>query len=321
MATPTVFISSTCYDLNQIRNDLRTFVLSLGYEPRLSEYHDVPFNKTDSLATDCYAEVGLCDIVVGIIGGRFGSTSADQGKSVSMKEIDAAIEKNKQIYIFILRDVLAEHRTYLANKGNTVNYVSVDTTKIFEYISELQSRRNIVINAFSNAEDITQCLKSQWAGLFQTYLNDKERLFNQKELLRLSELLGVMKSVGDNYEKLLDAFKHNIAVTESTKIFVNPVNVEFRDTFFDQSMPIILFKSKAELIKYIEACGYREDVENESLITYKSDTHAFVFSNDIFEQNGDLKFVPSMTIRERREKNPIFQLQHLEVDDDDELPF
>ena len=39
MAVPRVFVSSTCYDLKYIRENLKYFIRSLGYEPVLSEEH------------------------------------------------------------------------------------------------------------------------------------------------------------------------------------------------------------------------------------------------------------------------------------------
>ena len=37
MAKPRVFISSTFYDLRQVRQDLDQFIMSLGYEPIRNE--------------------------------------------------------------------------------------------------------------------------------------------------------------------------------------------------------------------------------------------------------------------------------------------
>ena len=37
MAIPRVFISSTCYDLKYIRENLRFFIKTIGYDPILSE--------------------------------------------------------------------------------------------------------------------------------------------------------------------------------------------------------------------------------------------------------------------------------------------
>lgn len=35
--SPAVFVSSTCYDLSQIRADLKIFIESIGLDPALSE--------------------------------------------------------------------------------------------------------------------------------------------------------------------------------------------------------------------------------------------------------------------------------------------
>ena len=35
MADMRVFVSSTCYDLSLLRSQLRTFIKSVGYEPRI----------------------------------------------------------------------------------------------------------------------------------------------------------------------------------------------------------------------------------------------------------------------------------------------
>lgn len=40
MATPRIFVSSTCYDLQEIRFQLRSFIQEYGYEAVLSELND-----------------------------------------------------------------------------------------------------------------------------------------------------------------------------------------------------------------------------------------------------------------------------------------
>ena len=51
MPSPKVFVSSTCYDFGMAREQLRAFLLRLGYDPILSEYSDVvgPAEFTQSL--------------------------------------------------------------------------------------------------------------------------------------------------------------------------------------------------------------------------------------------------------------------------------
>lgn len=41
MAAPRVFVSSTCYDLQEVRYQLRTFIEDFGFIPVMSEYGDI----------------------------------------------------------------------------------------------------------------------------------------------------------------------------------------------------------------------------------------------------------------------------------------
>ena len=93
MARPRVFISSTFYDLKQIRADLDNFIRSLGYDVVRNEEGAIPYEKDFRLEEYCYKEINSIDILVAIIGGRFGSvSSADERYSISNTEIKTAIE-------------------------------------------------------------------------------------------------------------------------------------------------------------------------------------------------------------------------------------
>lgn len=113
MAKPRVFISSTFYDLKQIRADLDNFIQSLGYDVVRNEEGAIPYGTNFKLEDYCYKEINSVDILVAIIGGRFGSESDVNSKySISNQEIKTAIEHNKQVYIFIEKDVDSEYYTY-----------------------------------------------------------------------------------------------------------------------------------------------------------------------------------------------------------------
>src|SRR6185436_13741487 len=132
MAKPRVFISSTFYDLRQVREDLERTIRELGYEPVRNETGSIPYSKDDRLESSAYREVELCDIIVAIVGGRFGSESNDQpGYSISQTELKRALDRGVQVFIFIERSVLAEFSTYQLNKANKdTHYRFVDDVRI-----------------------------------------------------------------------------------------------------------------------------------------------------------------------------------------------
>ena len=102
MAVPRVFISSTYYDLKEVRNNLGNFVMNLGYEPIMHERASVAYTQEKPLEDDCYHELASCDIAVCVIGSKFGSQSSNNDLSITMNEIEGAIKLRKKVYIFIV---------------------------------------------------------------------------------------------------------------------------------------------------------------------------------------------------------------------------
>lgn len=195
MAKPRVFISSTFYDLRQIRADIDQFLKSLGYETIRNEEGSIPYGKDERLEEYCIQEVNHSDILVSIIGGRFGSESKEesaiekyfQKSSISQRELRAAIDNQKQVYIFIDKNVSAEYQTYLLNKENDkVNYKFVDDQRIYSFIEKIKNLGiNNNIKDFETSEDITSYLREQFAGLFQRFIEGQRRV---KEINLINEL-------------------------------------------------------------------------------------------------------------------------------------
>ncbi len=103
---PTVFISSTCYDLKQIRDDLKNIIeKDLGLEALLSEYKSFPLDPSLGTVENCLRAVQeRADILVLIVGTRYGAIT-DSGKSVTNLEYLRAKEKGIPIYAFVDRKI------------------------------------------------------------------------------------------------------------------------------------------------------------------------------------------------------------------------
>ena len=101
MAKPRIFISSTLYDLRQIRSDIDMFIENLGYEAIRNEEGNIPYGKDAPLEEYCYKEIKSIDILISIIGGRYGTESGRDSYSISQVELKSALKENKQVYIFI----------------------------------------------------------------------------------------------------------------------------------------------------------------------------------------------------------------------------
>lgn len=174
MAKPRVFLSSTYYDLKSIRGELERFIRDKGFDPVLNERGHIAYSKETSPELSCYREIETCDILISIIGGRFGSTSHDGLNSISQLELRTALEQYKQVYVFVERDVLSEYRTYLKNKQSDVQWTAVDDVKIYKFLEEVYALpNNNAIMPFDSAHDIITMLREQWAGLFQRMLQSQ----------------------------------------------------------------------------------------------------------------------------------------------------
>lgn len=178
MAVPRIFISSTFYDLRQLREDIDFFIRDLGYEPIRHETGSIPYGNDLPLDQYAYNEVGLADVVICVIGGRFGSDSSEStAASITQHELEYAIKKGIQVFIFIESKVATEFETYKENQGNhSIRYRHADNPKVYSFIEKLHALpNNNPISTFDTSRDIIDYLKAQFAGLFQRYLTDRRQ--------------------------------------------------------------------------------------------------------------------------------------------------
>lgn len=225
-----IFVSSTCYDLSIIRSQLKSFIENMGYDAVLSEYNDIFYDPQDHTHESCVKEVSNADIVILIIGSRFGgrgipnlqslvdfktlSTSSLKTKildhqeqlSVTQYEIFKAIESNIPVYCFVEESVWHDHRVYEENKEKedvikNMKFPSIDDNNtapyIFEFINFMRARlHNNALYYFGKLEDIEGCLLKQWSNLFQSLLSQsKSKSEASKQMNQIAEQLKDMKAL------------------------------------------------------------------------------------------------------------------------------
>lgn len=230
MAKLRIFVSSTCYDLSVVRSELRPFISSLGYEPIMSDYSDILYDPREHTHENCIKEVPNCDMVLLIIGSRFGGTAIpsvmeginfDELKrmttkadildfkdklSITQLEILKAVEKSIPVFAFVDDKVLHDHHVYEKNKNkpevmNAIEFPSIQKTEtakyIFEFINFLTHRvKNNSITSFSRLDDIKTTVVGQWSQLFQRLLyENRKKEIESKRYADFSERLDELKAV------------------------------------------------------------------------------------------------------------------------------
>ncbi|EJG1861460.1 DUF4062 domain-containing protein [Vibrio alfacsensis] len=253
MAKPRVFVSSTYYDLKHVRTDIERFIYEQGYEPVLNERGHIAYGSREKLEEYCYKEINQCDILVSIIGGRYGSES-NEDHSISNRELLEAARLGKQVYIFIESAVATEFRTYQANKSiDGIVYQAVDNPKVYRFIEEVYNMpKNNTLHTFSGAADITRYLKEQWAGLFQRLLNDESK---KKEINLIHQLTETSETLNQLVTFLVEEkTDHQTAINHILTIN-HPI---FREIERKASVPFrVFFETLGELVSLFESLGFK----------------------------------------------------------------
>jgi hypothetical protein len=169
---PTIFVSSTCYDLYQIRTDLKNFLTDMGVEPLLSESPAFPVSPDAKTIENCVNAVKeRADIFVLIVGTKYGSIDDASGKSIANLEYLAAKVKGIPIYIFLSKDMDHTFRIWKKHPENNYSEI-VDTPKLFEFVESLHERW---VFTFEKAEHIIEALRQQLALLFMDALSIRQK--------------------------------------------------------------------------------------------------------------------------------------------------
>ena len=240
MAGLRVFVSSTCYDLSVIRSQLRIFIQNLGHEPLMSDYSDLLYDPRIHTHSSCVDEVASADLVLLIVGSRFGgktvpealgkidfeflkkesksieSLKKQENLSVTQLEILKAVESGIPVFTFVDSSVWHDHALYEKNKEkpiiSEISFPSIEKQEtaafIFEFINFLKHRaKGNSVFTFSKLQDIEETLRKQWSSLFQKLIQEqRNRIFEVKRIDNLTEQFedlktAILTSIGTTNER------------------------------------------------------------------------------------------------------------------------
>lgn len=220
MATPRIFVSSTCYDLQEIRSQLRNFIREFGYEPALSEFDDIFYNYDKHVQDSCLEEIPKCQLFILVVGDNYGSLyhrDTQNNKtpdSVTLAEFRRALEQDVCKHIFVNKFVDYDYKNYkralekeiikyfkehdvaddkvrdvrLAQKEqfDTKYHFPRESYKFVFYFLDViyNLAEGTAVSSFESFNDIKENLKKQWAGLIYEALTrkgNKESIINSLE--------------------------------------------------------------------------------------------------------------------------------------------
>jgi len=323
MARPKVFVSSTFYDLKQIRTDLERFIRDLGYDPVLHERGSVPYGNKEKLEEYCYREIRQVELLVSIIGGRFGSESEHQPYSISQQELRTAYELGVQVFIFVESGVLGEYQTYLINKEVTgLKFRQVDDLRVYRFLEEIHGLpNNNQITPFGSAQDITHFLREQWAGMFQRFLQNQER---EKEVQIIKALQANMQTLNQLVAYLTLEKQNSDGAIREILTSNHPIFARLREIL---EVPYrVYFTTRTEFSEWLKSRQYKPvDIENwddpdyEEWVWSRSGmpSRLLKVSTEVFDENGHLVIY---TAQQWRNEWIFLVIPSDEISDDD-IPF
>jgi hypothetical protein len=212
MAIPRLFVSSTCYDLQEIRFQLRNFIFDFGYEAVMSEFDDIFYNYENHVQDSCLDEINKCQLFILVVGNNYGSFYHQDHQeyripdSVTLKEFRKALEVKIPKHIFINKYVEYDYKNYkraldkttlkhfqknnisdnqIENVRNNIKkdfdeayHFPYESYKYVFYFLDIINdlKENNAINTFETFSDIKDSLRKQWAGFMYESLSRKDKV-------------------------------------------------------------------------------------------------------------------------------------------------
>ncbi|MCD9576507.1 DUF4062 domain-containing protein [Flavobacterium soyae] len=212
MATPRLFVSSTCYDLQEIRFQLRNFIRDFGYDAVMSEFDDIFYNYESHVQDSCIEEINKCQLFILVVGNNYGSfyhqDKQDDNipESVTLREFRRALDVKIYKHIFINKYVEYDYKNYKRaldkvilkhfQKNNIPNdetdnvrnqvkrdfdeqyHFPYDSYKFVFYFLDIihEIKEGNAINTFESFSDIKDTLRKQWANFMYESLTKKDKV-------------------------------------------------------------------------------------------------------------------------------------------------
>lgn len=146
-STDRVFVSSTCYDLVDVRAELSKSLLDAGLKPVLSDLAASDFVNSDNTNSIelCLVNLRTCSHCIVVLSQRYGPSLKNSGFediSATHLEYREAVKTGKHVLFYVRDRLKAEYDVYRKNKGMKTKveteypWAQKDALKLFGFIDE-----------------------------------------------------------------------------------------------------------------------------------------------------------------------------------------
>lgn len=191
-----VFVSSTCYDLAQVRRDIEVYLDEAGFEGLLSDnptaFYTSPFDHT---LDACLKAVRSSDLIFLVVGGRYGHVPDGKGESITNLEYREALLSGLPVLTFVDDQVWGAKREFdRLGKKSRFTHGAVQDNRVFKFLDEVQSAPyGTWIFPFRTAQDIVRIARTQLSYLFSSNLREYRNTRRRRDLAAWSAaVIGAM---------------------------------------------------------------------------------------------------------------------------------
>lgn len=174
-----IFLSSTCYNLVDLRAEVEKFITENGHTPMLSDRDNFPIPLGKHRHDICIENVNLCDIFLLVIDNRYGAPYyKDSSISITHAEFNEAVRLGKKIIVFTRKNIFNERQSFIKNHSPEKPYIPAytDNIKTFELIDETQKNVNGYWNQyFEDSPQLKGQLRTILESEFKSTQTEKDK--------------------------------------------------------------------------------------------------------------------------------------------------
>jgi len=228
-----IFVSSTIYDLTDVRSEIHEFLAKNGFIPIMSDYEDFPDDLSkNSTYTKCLDAVKNADYFLLILNQRYGgSKKISEGElSITHQEFREALKLSAQNFICFVRDeVMNDYKTW-KNTGKKNNCEGLSflhgekNWRILQIIDELycssKEHAALWIETFSNSIELKRklAIKLGINDFSSNYLAQAQML---QALPKLNLSINSTQCINNRTQYQVSFHLHNMGSSSANHIILN----------------------------------------------------------------------------------------------------
>ncbi len=268
---PNIFISSTIADLQYLRDALRDTIIELRYHPVMSEHGEVGYIRPGTAADSCYRTVEQCQMVVLILGKRYGTAGSD-GLSVTHKEYRAACGSEIPTITFVEPQVLHYKEVFDSDTDADLwnDFSCMDNPKrtfaLLDEISESGTFNAII--PFASIGEAKEKLKLQLADFVGQRLGETIAPISKQIKDILAEIRALRNHIAHKQGDSTEVKRYLVATRYLLSDSVSEYRSLLEKLFDDMDMAVEKICSLPDFGAVIEGSGFSHEMLEEDQMPF-----------------------------------------------------